>query len=265
MWRIEHRKGYNNCSVSNPSRFIIALLLPLLLSACNQADLYSELTERQANEVQAELMAHGLRSSKSPSKQEEMWAIRVENDQFPQAMAILKAAGLPRAEAHTMGDIFPKEGFVSSPLEERARYLYALSQELSETLSQIDGVVSARVHVALPEKKSLSKEDGDASVSVVIIHRPDVDLTPHETDIKAIVTDGIEGLDDINRVTVKFFARHQEVLPQPPQATILEGSWAAGGYWFYSFVFMCLVSLSVFALYWWTKRNEQENRQQQDQ
>jgi type III secretion protein J len=109
-----------------------------------------------------------------------------------------------------MGDIFKKEGFVSSPLEERARYLYALSQELAQTLSLIDGVVSARVHVALPEHRPLDDAPRSASAAVAIIQEPDVDLSPLEIDIKAIITDGVEGLDDVNRVTVKFFTRRSQ-------------------------------------------------------
>ena len=42
----------------------------------------------------------------------------------------------------------------------------------------------------------------------MVIERPGANLEMRETDIKAIVTDGIEGLRDINRVTVKFFTRH---------------------------------------------------------
>jgi type III secretion protein J len=140
-------------------------------------------------------------------------------------MAVLGAAGLPRQALRTLGDVFPKESFVSSPLEERARYIFALSQEVQQTLMQLDGIVDARVHIALPERSLLDDKPQSASASVVIIERPGANLELRETDIKAIVTDGIEGLKDINRVTVKFFTRHAAagvataaVLNEPPVA-----------------------------------------------
>jgi type III secretion protein J len=131
-------------------------------------------------------------------------------------MAVLKSLGLPRAAKRSMGDIFAKEGFVSSPLEEHARYLHALSEEFANTLMEIEGVASARVHVALPETSLLEKDQSSASVSVVIIQEPGIDLSAHETDFKAIITDGVEGLKDVNKVTVKFFSRRssQEVIEQ---------------------------------------------------
>jgi type III secretion protein J len=71
----------------------------------------------------------------------------------------------------------------------------------------------------------LDDKPQSASASVVIIERPGANLELRETDIKAIVTDGIEGLKDINRVTVKFFTRHAAlgvataaVLSEPPVA-----------------------------------------------
>ena len=129
------------------------------------------------------------------------------------------------AALRTLGNVFPKESFVSSPLEERARYIFALSQEVQQTLMQLDGIVDARVHIALPERSLLDDKPQSASASVVIIERPGANLELRETDIKAIVTDGIEGLKDINRVTVKFFTRHAAagvataaVLDEPPVA-----------------------------------------------
>ncbi|WP_020410928.1 type III secretion system inner membrane ring lipoprotein SctJ [Hahella ganghwensis] len=186
----------------------VFLTLLLLLTGCEQSPLYSSLTEQQANEVEAALLQAEIDAAKVRAENGEDWAIKVSRDQLPQAMAVLREQGLPRVDSLSMGDIFRKEGFVSSPVEERARYLYALSQELSATLMEIDGVVSARVHVALPQHGLLDEERDSASVSVVIIQQPSVDLSIHETDIKAIITDGVEGVDDVNRVTVKFFTRH---------------------------------------------------------
>jgi len=181
-----------------------------VLAGCARTPLYSALTEVQANEVQAALLSAQIDADKNPVPKSDLWSVSVAHDKIPQAMAVLNASGLPRLRLHTLGDVFPKEGFVSSPLEERARYVFALSQEVQHTLMQLDGVVDARVHIALPDRNLLDDKPQSASASVVIIERPGAALESRETDIKAIVTDGIEGLRDINRVTVKFFVRRMQ-------------------------------------------------------
>jgi len=251
MWRTERRKVSNSYSVNSPKTFgwltgnifgqrfktwQLSLLVSLaILSGCKQESLYSALDETQANEVQAALLQAEIAASKQVSDDGEHWMVTVDKESIPAAMAVLTERGLPRASRRSIGDIFEKKGFVSSPLEERARYLYALSQELSGTLMEIDGVISSRVHVALPEEQILDNNRTSASVSVVLIQEPGVDLSPYETDIKAIVTDGIEGLDDVNRVTVKFFNRRES--PPLPDKPILDNQltldfwmiWAAAG------------------------------------
>ena len=91
------------------------------------------------------------------------------------AVRTLEAAGLPRVARATLGDTFRKEGVISTPLEERARYIYALSQELETTLSNIDGVIVARVHVVLPERVAPGEPVQPASASVFIKHDPRLD------------------------------------------------------------------------------------------
>jgi type III secretion protein J len=188
---------------------IFALLWgAVILGGCGRNPLYSDLTESQANEVQAALLSVHIDADKTPMVKSKGWSVSVARDEIPKAMAVLNAAGLPRQPLRSLGDVFPKESLVSSPLEERARYIFALSQEVQQTLMQLDGIVDARVHIALPERSLLDDRPQSASASVVIIERPGANLEMRETDIKAIVTDGIEGLRDINRVTVKFFTRH---------------------------------------------------------
>ena len=197
----------------NASPGALLLLASLALVGCARSVLYTDLTEVQANEVEAALLSAHIEADKNAVAKSKSFSISVTHGDIPRAMAVLTAAGLPRQQLHTLGDVFPKEGFVSSPLEERARYVFALSQEVEQTLLQFDGVVDARVHIALPERNVLDDKPQSASASVVIIEQPGAHLESRETDIKAIVTDGIEGLRDVNRVTVKFFTRRAAGAP----------------------------------------------------
>jgi type III secretion protein J len=187
-----------------------------ITAGCSRGPLYSDLTETQANEVQAALLSAGIDARKGAVVKSKGWSIEVDRADLPHAMAVLNASGLPRQPLRTLGEVFPREGLVSSPLEERARYVFALAQEVEQTLRTLDGVVDARVHIAMPERNVFDDKSPSASASVVIIEQPGASLEARETDIKAIVTDGIEGLNDINRVTVKFFTRHSA--PNPPPA-----------------------------------------------
>ncbi len=93
-----------------------------------------------------------------------------------------------------MGDMFQKQGLVSTPAEERMRYIFAVSQELSRTLRSIDGVVEARVHVVIPQDDPLSDKARPSSAAVFIKHRPDVDLRLLAPAVKDLVAHSIEGL-----------------------------------------------------------------------
>ncbi|MEY3202223.1 MAG: hypothetical protein RIR70_1773, partial [Pseudomonadota bacterium] len=94
----------------------------------------------------------------------------------------------------------------STPLEERARYLYALSQELEHTFSQIDGVLSARVHIVLPERLTPGDPLLPSSAAIFIRHVPQVDLGALEPRIRRMVANSIPGLNagKTDQITVVF-------------------------------------------------------------
>jgi len=183
----------------------ISVLLPVLwlLVACGEETLYSKLSERDANDMVALLLSAGLSASKG-ADQDDKYKVLVAKDSFAQAVNLLRLNGYPKQTYNTLGEVFAKEGFVSSPLEERARLNFALSQEIANTISNVDGVLLARVHLAVPPKDELTDEVSPASASVFIKHRADVDLSGSTGMIKNLVVNGIENLayDD---VTVAFF------------------------------------------------------------
>lgn len=183
---------------------IISLLL--CLAGC-KVELYSNLPEQEANEMLATLMMHDIEGHKTNGKKGAI-NLFVEESDIAKAVEVLKQNGYPSQSFQEMGEIFKKEGLISSPLEERARYIYAISQDISLTLSKLDGVLSARVHVVLPEADKLGKVTQPSSAAVFIKHRKDVDIESSIPKIKMLVNNSIEGLD-YDKISVALFPSSQ--------------------------------------------------------
>lgn len=205
-----------------PQAFIARFAAPLfllLLAACGDQVVYSKLQESQANEMVAVLKNADIDASKHASGDGE-WSVTVNPDSFSRAAEVLQSNGLPRDEFASLGDIFAKKGFVSSPTEERARLIFGLSQELSHTVSQIDGVLEARVHLAIPETDPLSETMEPSSAAVFIKYRPGFDLRSQTGPIKSLVTNAIEGLSYENVSVVMFPSQTAGGVHDEPSASV---------------------------------------------
>ncbi|WP_028488376.1 type III secretion system inner membrane ring lipoprotein SctJ [Thiothrix lacustris] len=183
-------------------RFSVVFAL-FLLTGC-KTELYSNLVENDANGMLAILLNNKVDAEKIYDKKAATYTLNVEESQIPQAVQMLKEHGYPKEKTATVGELFKKEGLISSPLEERARFIFALSQSVQETLSQIDGVLVARVHVVLPENNPIDTEVKPSSASVFIKYNPSYRLEDMKSDIKMIVEKSIEGLtyDSVSVVMV---------------------------------------------------------------
>lgn len=211
-----------------PRRTLAALatVVCALLSGCeSETVLLAEINETEANEVVAALDSAHVPARKQPGKEGAV-SVLVDASRVARAVETLQVEGLPRDRHAQMGEVFRKEGLISSPLEERARYLWALSQELAETVAQIDGVIKARVHVVLPERASGGSPPQPSSASVFIKHRPGYNLQLVVPQVKQLVSTSIPGLVD-DRVTVVLVAAQrpgdrpvsaQTATVQPPVA-----------------------------------------------
>ncbi|MFY1663056.1 type III secretion system inner membrane ring lipoprotein SctJ [Pseudomonas sp. Pseu.R1] len=176
-------------------RYLTAALmcLMLLLSGCSdETDLFSGLSEQDSNDVIASLADQHIDARKRVEKTGVV--ISVATADINRAVRVLDAAGLPRRSRTSLGEIFKKEGVISTPLEERARYIYALSQELEATLSQIDGVIVARVHVVLPERIAPGEPVQPASAAVFIKHTSALDPDSVRGRIQQMIASSIPGM-----------------------------------------------------------------------
>lgn len=170
----------------------LVLLVALLLTAC-EAELYNNLDQRQANEMIATLQQRGIPAQRVAVKGGQ-YTVVVDKGRFADSIAVLKEAGLPKQEFQNMGQVFKKEGLISSPMQERAQMIFALSQELSRTVSEIDGVLSARVHLVLPENDPLRQQLVPSSASVFIRHRSNMSVGNLVPQVKMLVANGVAGL-----------------------------------------------------------------------
>lgn len=173
---------------------LIPLLCWLLVGCKKDMELHTQLSESDANEVIAALIENQILATKKPTK--EGISVIIDESDIAGAVQVLNARGLPRKNRASLGEVFRKEGIISSPLEERARYIYALSQELEYTLSQIQGVIVARVHVVLPEKVAPGEPIQPSSAAVFIKHQPILDPDVASPKIKRMVASSIPGLAD---------------------------------------------------------------------
>jgi type III secretion protein J len=197
-------------------RIASSLALALLLCAaggCSKQELYSNLHERDANEMMAVLARAGIAATKAAGEEEGTWNLSVPGGSFATAVETLNSLGYPKDEYSDMGQVFQKSGLVSSPSEERIRFVHALSQEVAHTLSLIDGVLRARVQIVLPNNDPFGEEAKPSSAAVFLKHRADADLESSIAKIKELVIGSIEGLGPEN-VTVALFPA-EELAPPP--------------------------------------------------
>lgn len=180
--------------VSEMRTLVAAVGAALLLAGCDkETTLHSGLEERQANLVLAALMDAGIDCRKAPGN-EGTWEVMVAEARFADAVNLLERQGLPRRPRQGVGEVFKKTGMISSPSEERIRFMDALAQDIAQTISMIDGVVDARVHVVLPENDPFARNALPSSAAVAIRSRWDTDLSEIVPSVKGLVKNAIEGL-----------------------------------------------------------------------
>jgi type III secretion protein J len=187
---------------------ICLVLSTMMVIGCNEV-LYSNLQEKEINEMMAILLRKGIACQKMPG-QEERWSLTVEAGEMARAIEVLMINGYPKESFVSIGDVFKKEGLVSSPLEERIRFIHALSQEVSDTISRIDGILSCKVHVVLPKNDPLAEKLVPSSASVFIKHKAGADLDSQILKVKELVVNSIEGLD-YKKVSLALFPAEIDV------------------------------------------------------
>lgn len=186
-------------------------ILALLLTGCQSVELYSDLSEREANDMLAVLLNHDIAATRQRKK--EWVTLSVPRADTARAIEILRLRGYPRERFTDLGQIFQKQGLISSPMEERVRYTFGLSQMLSEALTQIDGVLAARVLIVLPQDPPFGQAATPSSASIFIRYRSGWELQDLVPSIKTFVQNSVNGLS-YERISVALFPQQEFTAPE---------------------------------------------------
>jgi flagellar M-ring protein FliF len=97
--------------------------------------------------------------------------IEVPSAHVHEVRLALAGEGLPRGGGVGF-EIFDQQSFGLSEFAQQLNYRRALEGELQRTINRLDVVASARVHLALPERRLLREREGKATASVTLKLQP---------------------------------------------------------------------------------------------
>ncbi|MEO5343028.1 MAG: flagellar M-ring protein FliF [Gammaproteobacteria bacterium SHHR-1] len=166
--------------MQNPLLRQLGLMVGIALSVAlgvavvlwSQAPNYSVLVTNMAQADASEIVDL-LRQSQIEFKLDQTTgAVMVPSAKLSEAKLKLAGAGLPRSEELGFELLQQERGFGSSRLVEAARYQKAIEGELARTISTINSVQSARVHLAMPKRSVFVQPRKVTSASVAVKLHP---------------------------------------------------------------------------------------------
>ena len=200
-------------------RLLLVAVFCCLLLGC-QTEVYKGLTEDQVNSMLSTLLKRGIQAEKIATGKTG-YTLAVDEAQLVQALEVLKENSLPREQFQNLGSVFTGQGMISSASEEQARLAFAISQELSDTFSRIDGVLTSRVHIVLGASEQAGIQAVPPSAAVFLRHTPDSPVVNLVAKIRELTAKAVPSLD-FDHVSVMLVPVRETVsVPLQPTPTFL--------------------------------------------
>lgn len=175
--------------------------------------LYGKLGEKEAAEVVASLEQQGVKYQIGAGGT----SIYVPADRVHRIRMDLAAKGIPGGEGVGF-EIFDRSNFGISDFVQHTNFTRALQGELARTISQLNGVRSARVMVVMPESRLLLKSaDTRPTASVFVDVGGSTMGIEAVNSIRSLVANAVEGLrvDDVAVVDSKGNVLSEELKSDP--------------------------------------------------
>jgi len=111
--------------------------------------------------------------------------ITVPTSRYHEARIFLASKGLPKTSNAGIDSLKDQSAMTTSQFMEQVRYTAAMEQELARSITQIDSIQSARVHLALPKQSVFVRDRTPPKASVVVTPFPGRFVSP--TQVQALV------------------------------------------------------------------------------
>lgn len=173
------------------------VVLGLWMREPKYAVLYRNLNERDAaaivNELDSQRIPYQLLEGGT--------AIEVEEARVASTRLRLASQNLPQGGTigYEMFDTGSLGNLGMTEFMQRVNYQRALEGELSRTITAVEGVDLARVHIVLPEQSLFVEQQQPPKASVILKTKPGLKLSPTQVQsIRFLVANSVEGLDAKN-------------------------------------------------------------------
>ena len=167
------------------------------------APLYSNLSSSDASAVIDKLDSQGVPYEITNGGT----TVMVPKDKVYSSRINLSGQGLP-SSSDSGYSILDKQSLSTSQFQEQTNFKRAMESELSRTVEALNGVETAVVHLALPQKQVFADEQDPATASVLVSTRPGSTLDAEQVQaVVHLVASSIDGLDP-DKVTVADAAGH---------------------------------------------------------
>ncbi|MET0261618.1 MAG: flagellar basal-body MS-ring/collar protein FliF [Rariglobus sp.] len=152
--------------------------------------LYGKLSEKDSSQIIAQLQTQNIPLKLANGGH----TIYVPADQVHRLRMDLAGKGVPSGEGVGF-EIFDKGQFGLSDFVQRTNYLRALQGELARTISQLEGVASARVMIVQPENRLLVTNQGIKPTASVFVELSKGRLDQEAVNsIRNLVANAVQGL-----------------------------------------------------------------------
>lgn len=153
--------------------------------------LYSDLSSMDSGAIAAK-----LEESQIPYQiSQDGTRVMVGENNVGRARMLLAEAGLPNGGSIGYEIFDQQSGFGTTNAVQNINQVRALEGELARTISSLDPVRSARVHLVLPQRELFSRENRPASASVMLGLRPGAKLTEQQVaSIQSLISSAVPQL-----------------------------------------------------------------------